>query len=273
MWQSSWTQTPIRDLQRLFWSCVLGLSVLFATPATCQSHEITVAAATSLRAPFTQLVQLFQEQNPQHSISLTFGPSNNLARQIELGAPIDLFASADPRLVVSLADKKMLSSASITALAGNRLVLIARAELAMQVNRESLSNGSLKRFALPNNAVPVGWYARRWLRSQDLLEAISPMVLQTEHARATLSAVDMGHADAALVYTTDARLAKKAKTVLEIPAEEQPDILYLAAAVPRDDASNALSNKFLAFLTSDTAVRTFADAGFSAAPDAEAQLW
>ena len=256
---------------RLFLACALGLSVLCAAPASSLAHEITVAAATSLRAPFTQLVQLLQGQNPQHSISLTFGPSNNLARQIEAGAPIDLFASADPRLVYRLADKGLLFSASFTPLASNRLVLIARAELAAQVNRESLRNGSLERFALPNNAVPMGWYARSWLRSQGLLEAISPIVLQTEHARATLSAVDMGHADAALVYATDARLAKKAKTVLEIPAEEQPDIRYLAAAIPRGEASNELSNKFLAFLTSDTGVRTFADAGFTAAPDAEVQ--
>jgi molybdate transport system substrate-binding protein len=258
---------------RLFLACALGLSVLCATPANSLAHEITVAAATSLRAPFTQLAELFQEQNPQHSISLSFGPSNNLARQIELGAPIDLFASADPRLVVELADKGVLSSASIIALASNQLVLIARAELATRVNRESLRNGSLKRFALPNNAVPMGWYARSWLRSQGLLEAVSPIVLQTEHARATLSAVDMGHADAALVYATDARLAKKAKTVLEIPAEEQPNILYLAAAVPRGEASNELSNLFLAFLTSDTGVRTFTNAGFSAVPDAEARPW
>ncbi|MBW2714261.1 MAG: molybdate ABC transporter substrate-binding protein [Deltaproteobacteria bacterium] len=222
-----------------------------------------------MREPLTQLAQLFQERQPEHRISLSFGPSNNLARQIRAGAPIDLFASADPRLIHALADKDLLVPSTITPLAGNKLVLIARAGLATQVDRGSLSDGSLERFALPNDAVPVGWYARSWLRNQKLLEKISPMMLRTEHARATLSAVDMGHADAALVYATDARLAKSAKVVLEIPAAQQPHILYLAAALSRDEATNELSSVFLTFLTSDTGTRVFADAGFAPAPVAE----
>ncbi len=78
-----------------------------------------------------------------------------------------------------------------------------------------------------------------------------------------------GDAPLGVVYVTDARLAKKAKIVLEIPAEEQPDILYMAAAVPREEASMELSKQFLVFLTSDAGTRTFADAGFSAVPDAD----
>jgi molybdate transport system substrate-binding protein len=248
---------------------LVGLVVLCAEPSAGSAQEITIASATSLRAPLTELAELFEEQYPQHQLHFSFGPSNNLARQIEAGAPIDLFASADPRIIEKLAEKNQIARSSITPLASNKLVLIARDGLKEPMDLDRLRAGQIERFALPNAAVPVGWYARQWLRSQSLLEAITPKVLQTEHARATLSAVDMGHADAALIYITDARLAKHATIALEIPENEQPEILYLAAIVPRDEASDKLSSAFLSFLTHETGVRVFAEAGFLPLPRAE----
>jgi molybdate transport system substrate-binding protein len=82
---------------------------------------------------------------------------------------------------------------------------------------------------MPDGAVPVGRYAREWLAGLGLLAALEPRIVPTEHARATLAAVDAGHADAAILYATDARLARSARVAFAIPDDDQPTILYVAA--------------------------------------------
>jgi molybdate transport system substrate-binding protein len=123
----------------------------------------------------------------------------------------------------------------------------------------------VRRIAIPEHAVPVGRYAREWLGSHKLLEILAPRMLQTEHARATLTAVDLGHADVAIVYATDAALARSARVAFEVPLLEQPHILYVAAPLA-ESRSLPLARRFVEFLASDSAQRVLGAAGFASAP-------
>jgi molybdate transport system substrate-binding protein len=114
---------------------------------------------------------------------------------------------------------------------------------------------------MPNGAVPVGRYAREWLARRGLLDRLAPRFVLTEHARATLAAVDAGHADVALVYATDARLARHATIAFEVPPSEQPRIVYSVALV-RGAAPEAAG--LFAWLASPAARQILQRAGFGA---------
>jgi molybdate transport system substrate-binding protein len=108
-------------------------------------------------------------------------------------------------------------------------VVVARAELAPKIQKSSdLVSEAVKHVALPTPVVPAGHYAREWLARKGLLKVVEMRAVQTENVRATLAAVDAGNADAAIVYATDARVATSAKLAFEIPANEQPRIVYVA---------------------------------------------
>ena len=124
---------------------------------------------------------------------------------------------------------------------------------------------AVRRIAIPEHSVPVGRYAREWLAGHALLDAVAPRTIRTEHARATLIAVDRGLADAAIIYTTDARLARVATVAFEIPSGEQPRIVYVAASLA-DTREPTLSSAFLEFLTTQGSASILEDAGFGPPP-------
>jgi molybdate transport system substrate-binding protein len=126
-----------------------------------------------------------------------------------------------------------------------------------------LARPELRRIAVPGGAVPVGRYAREWLAARGLLAALERRLVATEHARASLAAVDAGDVDAAIAYATDARLAASARVAFEIPAAEQPEIVYEAAL--RTGAGLEARDLF-ASLGGDDARRALAAAGFAAPP-------
>ena len=95
--------------------------------------------------------------------------------------------------------------------------------------------------------MPLGHYARQWLERHGLIDALGDRLVQTADARATLAAVELGQADAALVYATDAALVRRARRVLTPPREEQPPIVYVGALTPRGDAKPE-AHAFLEFV-------------------------
>jgi len=92
---------------------------------------------------------------------------------------------------------------------------------------------TLRRLAIPSAAVPLGRYARAWLSSRGLLEGLAGKIVVTEHARATLAAVDSGLVDLAILYRSDLRLARHASEILAIDASEHPSVRYVAARTSR----------------------------------------
>ena len=248
----------------------LLLAALVVAPGTGLCAELIVAAAASLREPVEEIAARYQARSDT-TVRLSFGASSALAVQIRLGAPIDVFLSADTRLVDDLEARGLVDPDQRFVFAGNRLVVIQRPGAALAIERAGdLLQPGVRRIALPAEAVPVGRYAREWLASHRLLEPIAPRLVITEHARATLTAVEQGHADLGIVYATDARVARRATLAYRIPDEEQPAISYAAAAVERTPHP-AETSALLALLREEDAAELLRAAGFTApgrpAPD------
>ena len=236
---------------------LVAVALLFA----CSPHEqppLRVAAAASLREVAEAIGARFSEAHPGRKAELSFGASSELAAQLRAGAPIDVLLSADEEVPRAL-EKEGLAN-SLRPFASNRLVVIASAEAAAHITQpEDLK--SVERIAMPAPAVPVGHYAREWLKGKGLAEATEPHIVQTENVRATLAAVEAGNADVAIVYVTDARVAKSARVAFAIPDAEQPRIVYLAA-VSAATKQPELAARFLDFLLEAQAAALLRDAGF-----------
>jgi len=224
---------------------------------------LRVGAAASLREPLERIAASFADANPGVAVQLVFGASNELAAQLRAGAPLDLLLSADEEIARALETEGLVRD--LRPFASNRLVVIASEEVAVQLREPAdLAGPALGRIALPAPAVPVGRYARDWLAQRGLLTAVEARAVQTQNARATLAAVDAGHADAAIVYATDARVARSARVAFEIPDAEQPRILYVAA-VACDTRRPEAAARFLDSLAGGPAQEILRDAGFSSA--------
>lgn len=228
------------------------------------TEALRVGAAASLREALPPIERLYATRYPGASTRTTYAASSVLAAQIRAGAPLDVFLSADEEIVASLSEEGRVRAA--TPFAGNRLVVLVSAELRTPIaTPEALAGPAIRRIAIPSPAVPVGRYAREWLERRGLVGALADRSVRTEHARATLAAVDDGHADAAIVYASDARLARRARQPFAIPEAEQPRIAY-AAAIVAETPDPEGARRFLALLLSPEATRILGEAGFTGPP-------
>jgi molybdate transport system substrate-binding protein len=236
---------------------------LFSSAATAADEVVLrVGAAASLREAAEKIGTRFGELSPDTRVELTFGASSELAAQLRAGAPLDVLMSADEEIPRALETEGLGND--LHPFAGNRLVVVASAEAAARVKQPiDLGGDAVKRVAMPLPAVPVGHYAREWLTKKGLLTAVEPRIVQSENVRSSLAAVEAGNADAAIVYATDARTAKSAQVAFEIPADEQPRIVYVALRA-RDTKHAALAHRFLEFVTSSEGSKLLIDAGFTA---------
>lgn len=233
--------------------CTLGLLCLACqddgTPQTsngCLDRPVRMAVASSLRELSVVLIQSLLDHNPHVLVEPIFGASSAHARQLTLGAPIDVFVSADANIVDDLITRELLVPGSAFEFATGRLSLVAResrmhtppnaADDAQSVDRVGLAGfdaNDIARIAIPSRAVPLGRYARAWLTSQGQLKYLSGKIVETENARATLAAVDAGLVDLAIIYRSDLRLAKTATVLGHIDPSEYPRIRYVAARTQR----------------------------------------
>jgi len=235
---------------------MLALAATAIVPWSASADELLAGAAVSLRKPLAAIALDFEARHPGTRVRLSFGASSTLAAQARAGAPLEVFVSADPQLVDDLERQRW--GEARRDIARNALVVVAASGFELE-RPEDLLAAELRRLALPVRAVPVGGYARQWLAQHGLLERLEDRIVQTEHARATLAAVDAGHADAAIVYVTDVRATPAARTTLAIPQAEQPAILYTAALRA---GAGELARAFFSALSDENARAHFADAGF-----------
>lgn len=216
--------------------------LLFASPL--HAAEVRVFAAVSLTEALEEIARGYTRDR----IVFSFGASSLLARQIREGAPADLFLSADEAQMNALAKQGLIASRA--SVLSNTLVVVG----------VDLARAKSVALAEPSS-VPAGVYARQWLQRTGMWTRIAPKVIPTENVRAALAAVDAGNADAAIVYKTDARMAKHARIVYEVPRAQAPKISYPFALL-RDAAHRDAAARFLAHLRSPAALRVFRKHGF-----------
>jgi molybdate transport system substrate-binding protein len=241
---------------------VFLLLALLSLTLTVHATEITVFAAASLTDSLKQIAATY-EKTSGDKIVFNFGASSTLARQIEEGAPADIFFSADEAKMDGLQKKNLIDAATRKSRLGNLLVVVVPDDSRLEIKSAAgLTNAAVKKIALADTrAVPAGVYAKAWLEKQQVWPAIEPRVVPTENVRGALAAVESGDVEAGVVYKTDAGISRKVKVAYEVPAADAPKISYPMALVTDSKHADA-AKKFLDYLASEEAGQTFRQFGF-----------
>lgn len=227
-----------------------------------QAAEVMVFAAASLSGAMKQIAAEYQKTSGDR-IVFNFGASGVLARQIEAGAPADIFFSADEARLDALEREGLIVTNTRISLLGNTLVIITPAGASPVRAASGLTNSTVARVAIGEvKTVPAGTYARAWLEKEGLWKSVEPRTVPCENVRAVLAAVESGNADAGIVYKTDAMISKKVSIGYQVPTADSPPIIYPAALVAGSPQPEA-ARRLLGYLETDAAVRVFRNAGFS----------
>jgi len=231
----------------------------------CQSvmgATVTVFAAASLSESLKEIASAY-EKSSGDKIVFNLGASSLLARQIEEGAPADVFFSADEAKMDGLEKKGLILKETRVSRLSNSLVIVVAAENGATINHpKDLATDKVKRLALAETkTVPAGIYAEEYLQTAGLWPQIQSKVVPTENVRGTLAAVEAGNVEAGIVYKTDAAISKKVRVVYEIPVGESPAISYPLAVVKEARELEA-AKRFVKQLESSEAAVVFRKFGF-----------
>lgn len=239
------------------------LALAASLPAA--ADRVTVFAAASLKDALDAAARGFEAASG-HRVVVSYAASSALARQIEAGAPAELFLSADIDWVDYVHSKGLVAPGSRRDLLGNELVLVAptgshmQVKLAPGVNLATLLGD--RRLALANpEVVPAGKYAKAALTSLGAWSAVQGKVAAAENVRATLALVARGEAPLGIVYRTDAMAEKAVRIVDTFPAGSHPAIVYPLVRLKGAGAAAAALEQYLA---NAQARSTFARFGFRA---------
>lgn len=213
---------------RKLWPFALLFAPLLGLGAGDSRPEILVFGAASLTESLQYLGRAYEAKTGTHVV-FSFGASSDLARQIQAGAPADVFFSADTAKMDALEKAGLVRPGSRREFLSNSLVVVVPSDSTLRVSAaEDLVH--LPKIALADPAsVPVGIYAKKWLTGLGLWEKIAPRIVPTLDVRAALAAVESGAIPAAIVYRTDAAVAKSARVAFAV--SNGPDILYSVAPV------------------------------------------
>lgn len=237
--------------------------ILLAIPgAFAHAEEILVSAAASLTDVLKEIGTHYQSK-AKHTVKFNFGPSSGLARQIEEGAPADLFFSADLPQMEKLDKSGRLEPGTRKNLLSNQLVIIVPADSKLAISSpKDLLKSDIKKIALAEpSSVPVGVYSSKYLTDEGLWDQVKPKVVPVQDVRATLASVESGNVEAGFVYKTDAAVSKKVKIVFEVPIDKGPRITYPVAIVKESKRKDA-ARDFMNYVQSPAAKDAFKKYGF-----------
>lgn len=243
---------------------LVAVTALLALPA--RASDVTVFAAASLRTALDEIAEVWEAET---GLVATIAPagSSALARQIQQGAPADIFLSASPDWMDVLEADGLIRNGTRRDLLTNRLVLIGHGERApIEIGPDLDLAGMLgeDRLAMALvEAVPAGVYGRAALQSLGIWDSVAPLVAQTDNVRAALALVATGEAPLGIVYATDALAEPRVSVLGVFPAESHPPIVYPAAVIAESAADGAAP--FLDFLAGEEGGAIFTAHGFGLA--------
>ena len=234
------------------------------SPAAAEDKTLTIFAAASMKNALDEIDAAYTARTGV-KFSVSYAASSVLAKQIEQGAPADVFVSADTDWMDYAVSKKTINEASRVNLLGNSIVLIAPKEskidnvtiapgfdLAKLAGDGRIATGDVK-------SVPAGKYAKAALEKLGAWQAAEPKFAMAESVRAALTLVARGEANLGIVYSTDAKVEPGVKIVGTFPAESHPAIVYPVAATA---TAKPETNDYLAFLRSTAAKTILEKYGF-----------
>jgi molybdate transport system substrate-binding protein len=243
-----------------------ALIVPLALPGGAQARRPPlVLAAASLQESLTAAADAWAKQGHAKP-TISFAASSALARQVEAGAPADLFVSADEAWMNALAKKNLIVASTRVTFLGNRLVVAAPAGSIARIPVRPpaalvrvLTAGPL---AMADTAVPAGKYGQASLEKLGVWTQVSPKVVRAENVRATLALIERGAAPLGIVYATDAKASAKVRIAGVFPENTHPAITYPIARLKT--STNPEAEAFRRFLVSRAGKAIFVRYGFSA---------
>lgn len=256
-----------RAMMRLATAAVFGIGLTMSAPAA-MAQDVLVMAAASTKNAVEALAAQFKAKTGVTVVS-SFAASSAIAKQIENGAPADLFISADLDWMNYLAERKLINDASRINLLGNELVVIGpkgstlKPELTKGGNLAALAGDGRIATGDPSN-VPVGKYAKAALEALGQWEAVDPKLARADSVRAALALVSRGEAPLGIVYRTDAAMDPGVSVVGVFPHDSHPAIVYPAALIAASRNSHAAA--FLDHIRSPEGMAVWKEFGFVPAP-------
>ena len=239
----------------------MGLSNLHAE----EQDKLTFFAAASTTNAVTDICNLFAEKK-MGKVTPSFASSSTLAKQIDQGAPADIYLSANPKWMNFLEKNKMIEPETRRDLLGNRIVFIAPLKSGQQITitqgfdlsgilgEEKLAMGD------PDH-VPAGIYGKQALTTLGVWDKVAPKVARSKDVRAALALVERGETPLGIVYSTDAAISKKVKVVAVFPKDSHPLITYPVAIVAGKE--RPVVRRFYQFLVTSEAIEIFKKYGFT----------
>ena len=246
-----------RSLLALF--LVLALA---STAVPARAADLIVSAAASLTDVLKDVKPLFEAKHPGVAVVYNMASSGDLFRQMESGAPADVFASADLKWMDKALEAKLVDPATRTIFATNSLVLAVPAANPAKVEKVAdLTGKAAGRIGIgvPEH-VPAGAYAKKALEALKLWDALQPKLIPGESVRQILDYLVRGEVDAGFVYATDAK--KGGEAVVALAAVPEAGVVTYPVAVVATSTQKALAAEFVKFLAGPEAAPAFAARGF-----------
>lgn len=227
-----------------------------------QAAEVTVYAAASLTNAIKDIATAWKATHKDDDIKTSFAASSTLAKQIEAGAPADIFASADKKWMDYLGERNLVDKASRRELLGNTLVLIAPASkpLTVTVQKDAVPDFTGRLCIGDPASVPAGIYAKQALQNLGWWPALEKRYVGTEDVRTALAFVERAECPLGIVYETDARISDKVVIAGRFPAGSHDPVVYPFALLPKASAD---ARAFFQWLQGPESAAVFTRYGFT----------
>lgn len=234
--------------------------------ARAQTRELVIFAAASMKNALDEAAANWVKESGRPAPKISYAASNVLAKQIESGAPADLFISADLDWMDYAAGKNLIKPETRVSLLGNRIVLVAARDSTVKVDLvPGIDLGAIlgsSRLAMGNvDAVPAGKYGKAALEKLGAWDTVKDRVAQADNVRGALLLVSRGEAPIGIVYATDAAADPKVRIAATFPEDSHPPIVYPVAVTRESNHPDALA--FLAYLRGPAAKPVFEKQGFT----------
>ena len=228
-----------------------------------QPVELTISAAVSLKDALTEIQANYQKKSPNVKLIYNLGASGSLQKQIEQGAPADIFISAAPGQMNELEKKNLVNKATRKNLVENKLVLIVPQDSKLGLTKfEDLTKPEVKQISVGEPAVvPAGQYAQQVLTKLNVWDQAKAKAVLAKDVRTVLTYVETGNVDAGIVYKTDAASSSKVKIAAIAPEGSHQPIIYPAAVLSGAKNSKA-AEEFLAYMAGPEGKKVFEKYGF-----------
>ncbi|WNS41259.1 molybdate ABC transporter substrate-binding protein [Paenibacillus sp. MMS20-IR301] len=244
----------------------LGLTAAPAdqAQAAAKKTEIIISAAASLQDSLDKIAVTYEKQHPEIDLVFNYGASGTLQKQIEQGAPADLFFSAGDKQMTALVDGGLISSN--TELLKNQLVLVVPSDSKTSISTiTQLTDKAFKKVAVGQpESVPAGQYAQQSLTAKNVWDTLQSKLVFAKDVRQVLSYVETGNADAGFVYKTDALTSKKVKIALTVGGHVHKAINYPVGII-KESSHQTEAKAFYDYVQTSAASTVFTSYGFQLA--------